>query len=163
MTIGLSVLFFAKMRRPNVVSTPLIKKDPSTFYYLTLESMLFGKHNVSSEGPLSPKEGNIIIDSGTTLTYVPAEFYHDLVKRITKVIGIGIIEMGFEFCYKNLNLNRVPSVTFRFTGADVEVPPENMFLEIEKGVSCLALVYSYDGLALFGNLSQRDMLVGYDL
>ncbi|GJU18976.1 aspartic proteinase CDR1-like protein [Tanacetum coccineum] len=150
---------------PNVVSTPLIKKDPSTFYYLTLESMLVGKHNISTEAPLSRKEGNIIIDSGTTLTIVPNEFYLDLTTRITNVIGNGTEErpMGLDFCYKNLNLDRVPSVTFRFTGADVEVPPANMFFEIEKGVSCLALVKSYDGLAIFGNLSQRNMLVGYDL
>ncbi|GJV44700.1 aspartic proteinase CDR1-like protein [Tanacetum coccineum] len=158
----------ANIAGPNFVSTPLIKKDPSTFYYLTLESMLVGKHNVSTTEPLWPKEGNIIIDSGTTLTYVPTEFYSDLITRITNVIGNGIIDqprppMGFHYCYKNLNIDRVPSVTFRFTGPDVEVPPKNMFFEIEKGVSCLALVFSDDGLAIFGNLSQRNMLVAYDL
>ncbi|PWA69957.1 eukaryotic aspartyl protease family protein [Artemisia annua] len=122
---------------------PLIKKDPSTFYYLTLESMLVGKHNVSAEPPLSKESGNMIIDWGTTLTYVPSEFYLDLIDTITKTV--------------------YPSVTFRFTGADVVVPPENLFLEIEKGVSCLALTFSEDGWPIFGNLSQRNMLVVYDL
>ena len=157
----------ANIAGPNVVSTPLIKKDPSTFYYLTLESMLVGKHNVSTQFTLSPKEGNIIIDSGTTLTYVPVEFYVDLIDAITKVIGNGNVErpiLDFDYCYKNLNLDRVPSVTFRFTGADVVVPPENMFFETEMGVSCLALTFSReDGFPIFGNLSQRNMLVGYDL
>ncbi|PWA44959.1 eukaryotic aspartyl protease family protein [Artemisia annua] len=156
----------ANIAGPNVVSTPLIKKDPSTFYYLTLESMLVGKHNVSTQFPLSPKEGNIIIDSNTLVTSVPDEFYTDLINAITKVIGNGIVQEGpvsFEYCYKNLNLDRVPSVTFRFTGADVVVPPENMFLEIEKGVSCLTLFSSLGLSAIFGNLSQRNMLVGYDL
>ena len=43
------------------------------------------------------------------------------------------------------------------------VPPENLFLEIEKGASGLALRFSKDGWAIFGNLSQRNMLDGYDL
>ncbi|GKF42262.1 aspartic proteinase CDR1-like protein, partial [Tanacetum coccineum] len=54
-------------------------------------------------------------------------------------------------------------MTFRFTGADVVVPPENMFLEMQKGVNCLAFSSAADGLAIFGNLMQRNMLVGYDL
>ncbi|PWA85405.1 eukaryotic aspartyl protease family protein [Artemisia annua] len=152
----------------NVVSTPLIKKNPSTFYYLTLESILVGKHKVSAKGSSSKipaEKGNIIIDSGTTLTFIPDEFYSDLITSITNVIGLGfdIPQWGFKFCYKNLNLGRVPPMTFRFTGANVEVPPENMFLEIQKGVNCLAFSSAADGLAIFGNLMQRNMLVGYDL
>ncbi|GJW76148.1 aspartic proteinase CDR1-like protein [Tanacetum coccineum] len=86
----------------NVVSTPLIKKDPSTFYYLTLESISVGEHKASAKGSLykiPAEKGNNIIDSGTTLTYIPDEFYSDFIANITNVIGLGfdMPQWGFDF------------------------------------------------------------------
>ncbi|GJW33714.1 eukaryotic aspartyl protease family protein [Tanacetum coccineum] len=90
---------------PNVVSTPLVKKDPSTFYYLTLESVLVGQNNVSSNKSFSKKdvqEGNIIIDSGTTLTFIDCDLYEELTSGLTEVLGSPTAQdpHGFlEFCY----------------------------------------------------------------
>ncbi|GJR58103.1 aspartic proteinase CDR1-like protein [Tanacetum coccineum] len=159
---------YAKVSGPNAVSTPLVKNDPSTFYYLTLESVLVGKNNVSSNKSFSNKdvqEGNIIIDSGTTLTFIDQELYEELTSGLTEVLGSPTAQDpdgNFEYCYKDLNMDTVPTVTFRFTGADVELPPVNTFLEVQKGISCLTIVAS-TGIAIFGNLSQRNLLVGYDL
>ncbi|GJU18980.1 aspartic proteinase CDR1-like protein [Tanacetum coccineum] len=108
---------YAKVTRPNVVSTPLVKKDPSTYYYLTLERILSNR-----SGP----------------------------------------DGFFQYCYKDLNMDTVPTVTFCFTDADVELPSVNTFLEVQKGISCLTIVPSTD-IAIFGNLSQRNLLVEYDL
>ncbi|GJT02520.1 aspartic proteinase CDR1-like protein [Tanacetum coccineum] len=160
--------YYAKVTGPNVVSTPLVKKDPSTFYYLTLESVLVGQNNVSSNNSFSKKdvqEGNIIIDSGTTLTFIDQELYEELTLDLTEVLGSPIAldpDGFFQYCYKDLNMDTVPTVTFRFTDADVELPPVNTFLEVQKGMSCLTIVPSTD-IAIFGNLSQRYLLVGYDL
>ncbi|KAL8504383.1 hypothetical protein ACS0TY_022929 [Phlomoides rotata] len=58
---------------PNVLSTPLVSKDPPTFYYLTLEGLSVGEQRFEYKSSSSSikqeyEEGNIIIDSGTTLT-----------------------------------------------------------------------------------------------
>ncbi|GKD60948.1 aspartic proteinase CDR1-like protein [Tanacetum coccineum] len=153
---------------PNVVSTPLVKKDPSTFYYLTLESVLVGQNNVLSNKSFLKKdvqEGNIFINSGTTLTFIDRDLYEELTSGLTEVLGSPTAQdpHGFlEFCYDELNMDTVPTVTFRFTGADVKLPPVNTFMLMQNGMSCLTIVASTD-IAIFGNLSQRNLLVGYDL
>ncbi|KAD1664211.1 hypothetical protein E3N88_42485 [Mikania micrantha] len=154
---------------PNVVSTPIVQKAPSTYYYVTLEDVLVGNNNLSykqsGSKPGDYEEGNIIIDSGTTLTFLPREFYNELNSRVTNAIRgeiVGDPQGIFGLCYKDLKLENVPTVTFRFTGADVDIPPVNLFLEVEKGVSCLTVVPS-DDLAIFGNLMQRNLMVGFDL
>nr|XP_043639424.1 aspartic proteinase CDR1-like [Erigeron canadensis] len=158
----------ANISNPNVVSTPLIKKDPPTYYYVTLESILVGNNNVSKKQSSSKNEvheGNIIIDSGTTLTFVPREFYSDLSSRLIEAIegeSVPDPQGMFEICYKDLNIEKVPNVTFRFTGAEVVVPPVYTFLAVQKGISCFTVVPS-DDMAIFGNLLQRNLLVGFDL
>ncbi|KAK1406708.1 hypothetical protein QVD17_38316 [Tagetes erecta] len=153
---------------PKVVSTPLVKKYPWTYYYVTLENVLIGKNSLSYKQSFLKNvvdEGNIIVDSGTTLTLLPREFYNEFTSSLTKGIGgetMADPEGILELCYKDLNLNGVPSVTFQFTGANIELAPVNMFLEVQKGVSCLTIVPS-DDLAILGNLLQRNMMVGFDL
>ncbi|KAJ0790754.1 putative nepenthesin [Helianthus annuus] len=154
---------------PSVVSTPLVKKAPSTYYYVTLESVSIGIRDLSYKQSISKsgvnEEGNIIVDSGTTLTYLPSEFYSYLSSGLANAIdGVTTKDPNgiLELCYKDLYLSRVPTVTFRFTGADVVIPTVNMFLEVEEGVSCLTIVPS-DDLAIFGNLLQVNFMVGFDL
>ncbi|GJV70107.1 aspartic proteinase CDR1-like protein [Tanacetum coccineum] len=160
--------YYANVTGPNIVSTPLVKKEPSTYYYLTLESVIVGKNNVSSNKSFSKKyvqEGNIIIDSGTTLTFIDRGLYEELATGLTEVLGSPTAQDPdglSELCYNDLNMDLVPTVTFHFTGADVELPPMNTFMEVQIGMSCLTIVASTD-IAIFGNLSQRNLLVGYDL
>ena len=55
----------------NVVSTPLVDKEPKTFFYATLETISVGKKRLaykSSSSNISHK-GNMIIDTGTTYTW----------------------------------------------------------------------------------------------
>ncbi|CAN8316462.1 unnamed protein product [Cochlearia groenlandica] len=67
-----------------VVSTPLVDKEPKTYYYLTLEAISVGKTKIPYTGDSyypnnddvsSAAKGNIIIDSGTTLTLLDSGFY----------------------------------------------------------------------------------------
>nr|POE76027.1 aspartic proteinase cdr1 [Quercus suber] len=53
-----------------VVSTPLVSGEYTTFYYLTLEAISVGRKRIDLINPSESgnSEGNIIIDSGTTLT-----------------------------------------------------------------------------------------------
>ncbi|CAI9291719.1 unnamed protein product [Lactuca saligna] len=158
----------AKVNALNVVSTPIVPKEPSTYYYLTLQSVLVGNTSVSYERSFSRNKvvkGNIVIDSGTTLTLVNPDFYSALTSALTDAIGVQTVQdpQGLlEVCYRDLELTRVPNMTFRFDGADVELPATSTFLEVQKGLSCLTIVPA-DGLAIFGNLLQQNLLVGYDL
>ncbi|KAL0419344.1 UNVERIFIED_CONTAM: Aspartic proteinase CDR1 [Sesamum radiatum] len=158
---------------PNVLSTPLVQKLPDTFYYLTLEGVSVGNETLAynyipnSNSKASVEEGNIIIDSGTTLTYLPSSLYEELESTLEKSISgnrVSDPQGLFGLCYKlpsNGQFN-APPIVVHFTGADVELTQENTFIEVEKGVVCLTFVASQD-LAIFGNLHQMNFLIGYDL
>ncbi|KAL6970786.1 Aspartic endopeptidase [Sarracenia purpurea var. burkii] len=163
-----------------VVSTPLIKKgianDP--FYYLTLVSIAVGKKSLDykqsvgipiptqssgTESTTIVEEGNIIIDSGTTYTFLPADLYENLMSQLRQVIkGEPINDPNgfFELCYGDTNIN-IPTLTFKFAGAELELPPTSTFVR-NGDLLCLAMVRARD-LAFFGNFSQKNFLIGYDL
>ncbi|MCH82776.1 aspartic proteinase CDR1-like, partial [Trifolium medium] len=71
-------------------------------------------------------DGNIIIDSGTTLTLLEQNFYNDLVASVKEVIG-----------------------------ADVILKPENVVVVFDNNLSCLWIA-PYKGVSIFGNRAQVD-------
>lgn len=113
-------------------------------------------------------EGNIIIDSGTTLTFVPSDMYDGIEASFRNAVNATRVidpQGTFSLCYKLPSEGgelTSPSVTAHFEGADVVLPQGNIFVELEKGVVCLSLLPSQD-LAVFGNLHQVGYLIGYDL
>ncbi|XP_021735133.1 aspartic proteinase CDR1-like [Chenopodium quinoa] len=156
-----------------VVSTPLVTKDPSTFYYLTLESIAVGNVNFEYKTSVSSmtknskytEEGNIIIDSGTTLTLLPEEFYQDIEAELRKNIKAESVEDPegvMSLCYKSDEDMDVPVVKVRFAGAELELKPSNTFVRVQEDMVCFAMIPASE-VAIFGNLAQMDFLVGFDL
>ncbi|KAL5550788.1 hypothetical protein UlMin_000964 [Ulmus minor] len=155
-----------------VVSTPTIAKDPNTFYFLTLEGISVGKkrlfyHNYYNPKALPGEQGNIIIDSGTTLTFLPAGFHDDLVSALESAITAERVKdpQGvLSLCYRGDESSiGVPTITAHFSGADVVLQPLNTFAKIEEDVICFTMVSADTNVAIFGNLAQMNFLVGYDL
>lgn len=157
----------------DVVSTPLVKKSPATYYYLTLEGISVGSKRTEiassskSQFEGSVEEGNIIIDSGTTLTFVPQEIYEGVAAALEEAIGgekATDPQGTFGLCYRVSSGQGIdsPPVTVHFTGADLVVEAVSLFVEVEEGLSCLTLVASQD-LAIYGNLFQMNYHIGYDL
>ncbi|XP_076899541.1 aspartic proteinase CDR1-like [Bidens hawaiensis] len=162
----------ANVSGPNVVSTPMIKKFPPSFHYVDLIDVLAG--NKTSRPVFNRSRrldhieyGNMIIDITSTITTIPEEMYDRFTRNIAEDIGGEGVQdptgLYNRLCYKDLNVTRVPVVTFRFDYADIKVHPSNLFLEVGQGVSCLSMLYADDELGVFGNLYQRDLLVGFDL
>ncbi|XP_057471966.1 aspartic proteinase CDR1-like [Actinidia eriantha] len=159
-----------------VVSTPIIPNEISTFYYLTLKSIMVGNKTLTHKKKMKSSNcdnnatadheqqaGNIIIDSGTTLTLLPSHLYRNLESQLRKTIKAKPSEdpQGLlGLCYSDTNIN-LPNITFKFTGAELELPPMNTFVQRGKLV-CLGMVPS-DDIAIFGNLNQINVLIGYDL
>ncbi|CAL5196338.1 unnamed protein product [Lathyrus oleraceus] len=153
----------------DVVSTPIVKKDSPVFYYLTLESFSVGNKTVKFRG-LSSKdndnEGNIIIDSGTTLTLLPSKIYNDLESAVVESVKLERVDDPnkiFNLCYSLTSDGYdFPLITAHFDGADVKLHPISTFVQVAEGIVCFAFQSSQIG-AIFGNLAQQNLLVGYDL
>lgn len=153
---------------PKVVSTPFIQKpQDNTTYYLNLEGITVGTNRLNY-GTTSEK-GNIIIDSGTTYTFFPEQFYQKLESALVKVIkakNVTVPKGGFEsqLCYRtNREDFDAPKIVVHFTDADLELSSTSTFIEVENGILCLTMVPSKDSIYIFGNTNQMNQLVGYDL
>jgi hypothetical protein len=154
------------------VSTGLSPIRPNmNFYFLTLEAMSVGNKrlefgNYSSPlGDDSESEGNIIIDSGTTLTLFPEDFYSRLEAAVVEEIDLVRVDdpsQTLSLCYKSASDDiRVPNITAHFKGADVKLNLVNTFLRVSEEVLCFAF-HSSESIYIYGNVAQLNFLVGYD-
>ncbi|XP_047962086.1 aspartic proteinase CDR1-like [Salvia hispanica] len=89
---------------PKVVSTPLLRNSEDTFHYLILEGLSVGRERVCRVDVGSSNEGNTIIDSATTLSFVPDEMYNRVeaaLKDAVKGERVEDPQKEFGLCYKN--------------------------------------------------------------
>ncbi|CAN4128303.1 unnamed protein product [Withania somnifera] len=159
---------------PNVLTTPIIQKNTDPFYYLNLESVSVGEKRLefktsqlSSSVAGEEDIGNIIIDSGTTLTFLPEEFYNKLESTLVEMInGTRKEDPYHEFglCYgSKKDVTDAPKIVFHFTDADIELLPMSTFAEVDQDLTCLTIVSAGFIGAIYGNLAQMNFLIGYDL
>ncbi|KAH6813018.1 nuclear matrix protein [Perilla frutescens var. frutescens] len=155
----------------SVVSTGLQVFKNS--YALTFKGMSVGnmKLGLASLSNSSSKisgffNQRIIVDSGTTLTYIPKNLYIALEAAMRKQMKLEVHPDAMQrLCYKTPGGEvRGPMVTVHFVGANVKLYPINTFLKVSKNVHCLGFEPHRDGgVAILGNLAQVNFLVGFDL
>ncbi|XVF77896.1 hypothetical protein PTKIN_Ptkin14bG0084500 [Pterospermum kingtungense] len=155
----------AIISQPGAVSTPLITKNPTTFYFLSLEGVSIGDKTVQP----SSSQGNIIIDSGTTLTILESNFYNSLEPLVKAAIGAETVEDPrgtYSLCYGAQTDINVPEMVFHFTGATLRLQPVNTFRSI-RNMQCMAIVSTSSNdpnpISIFGNYAQINFQVEYDL
>ncbi|XP_042486059.1 aspartic proteinase CDR1-like [Macadamia integrifolia] len=152
----------------DVVSTPLVSKNPVIFYYVTLEGISVGNQRLEFKKSWkvnAADEGNTILDSGSTLTFLQSELYDKVESEVSKLIGgypVPDPEGSLSLCYKADTDVNVP-ITVHFSGADLKLKQMNTFVRISEELICFAFAPIDGHLAVFGNIAQMDFLVGYDL
>jgi len=150
------------------VSTPLYSRNREVFYYLNLEAISVGRNRieVGSSLPRAGGKGNMIIDSGTTLTFLPNDVYSKFESAVAKEVKLQPAKdpnQVLSLCYKATSDKfDVPVITAHFSGANVLLFGLNTFTRVSDGVVCLAFQPS-QSTPTFGNLAQQNILVGYDL
>ncbi|XP_020883806.1 aspartic proteinase CDR1-like [Arabidopsis lyrata subsp. lyrata] len=153
-----------------VVSTTMfVTTARPGFYYLNLDAVSVGDTRIETLGtPFHALEGNIVIDSGTTLTYFP-ESYCNLVRQAVEHVVPAVPAAdptGNDLlCYYSNTTEIFPVITMHFSGgADLVLDKYNMFMEsYSGGLFCLAIICNNPTQeAIFGNRAQNNFLVGYD-
>ncbi|KAL5704316.1 saccharopepsin [Ranunculus cassubicifolius] len=155
-------------------TTPLLH-NPSqpSFYYLSLEGITVGDAVLdipkSTFALNADGSGGLIIDSGTTITYLEQTAF-DLVKEAfqaqMKLPVDDSSSTGLDLCFSlpsDASDVTVPKLIFHFDGADLDLPGENyMIADSSMGLACLAMGGS-SGMSIFGNIQQQNILVLHDL
>ncbi|PKU82654.1 Aspartic proteinase CDR1 [Dendrobium catenatum] len=148
----------------NAVTTPLISGSPDTFYFLNLEHISVAGKTV---------QGNIIIDSGTTLTLIDDNTLQSGESDVKSSINLpqvkdpnGVFNLCFDVSGTGASA-QFPEITFEFSGgASVVLQQPNAFVEAEQNILCLAMISSgtiADSINIFGNIAQQNFHIGYDL
>ncbi|KAL8026418.1 hypothetical protein ABFX02_14G026200 [Erythranthe guttata] len=162
---------------PKVGSTPLRKGPGGTvrnFYSVTLEGISVGNQRLeySSSPKIVKRIGNIVIDSSTAMTVLPSSFYDRLESALVKAIVNGTAKRVPDprktngLCFGQVATVNYPAITAHFQGVDLVLLNENSFLEVGVGVVCstfLRGVSDEPSVAIFGNMHQRNILIGFDL
>lgn len=163
-----------KTNTSSIKTTPLIK-NPSqpSFYYLTLEGITVGDTRLPiKKSTFALKEdgsGGLIIDSGTTITYLEESAFDSLKKEFISQTKLSVDtsgSTGLELCFtlpSDVTSVEVPKLVFHFDGADLDLPGENYIIaDSTVGLICLAMGSS-SGMSIFGNVQQQNMMVIHDL
>ncbi|GFP99993.1 aspartic proteinase nepenthesin-1 [Phtheirospermum japonicum] len=164
---------YASVNSTTQNTTPLIKSPSSpSFYYLSLEAITVGDTVLPiKKSTFSLKDdgsGGMIIDSGTTITYLEESAFELIKNEFTNQVKLPVDESnesGLDLCFKlppNDQNIEVPKLIFHFEGADLDLPGENYIIVDPSGVACLAMGGS-SGMSIFGNFQQQNIQVLHDL
>ncbi|KAM0934049.1 putative nepenthesin [Dioscorea sansibarensis] len=143
-----------------------------TFYLVKLLSIAVGNDTIDL-----PLAADIVVDSGTTATYLPNSTLSKLIDNLSKMVNLTRTkdpQNYFSLCYSysaNAPPYPFPDITFTFNEPFGKEPkdqkpivlkPMQTFLQVSDEVVCLAM-HDGVGLSIFGNVAQQNMHVGYDL
>nr|BAU03855.1 nepenthesin II [Nepenthes copelandii] len=156
-------------------STTLIHSSSNpTYYYITLQGITVGGDNLgipSSTFQLQDDgTGGMIIDSGTTLTYLPQDAYNAVAQAFTDQINLSTVDessSGLSTCFQQPSDGstvQVPEISMQFDGGVLNLGEENVLISPAEGVICLAMGSSSQlGISILGNIQQQETQVLYDL
>ncbi|CAK9175653.1 unnamed protein product [Ilex paraguariensis] len=152
-----------------VVSTPIVSKSPHAFYFLTLEGISvankrldFYMSSASSNASKLAQAGNIVIDSGSTLTLLPPDLYSRLVSAVKSTIKAQPVKdpkLMLSLCYSKLNFSSIPIIIVHFRGGDLKMNPLNTFVRTSLFSIYLGFAPARE-IAIYGNLAQVNFYVG---
>ncbi|KAG8045874.1 hypothetical protein GUJ93_ZPchr0008g13867 [Zizania palustris] len=163
----------ANVSEPGAVTTPLVASVMDTYYTVSLRSVKVGGKTVATS-----RSSPIIVDSGTTLTFIDPALLGPLTEELSRRITLPRAQSPVDIlplCY-DVSGGRaeaaaggetaIPDVTLEFGGgAAVTLRKDNAFVMPQEGTLCLALVATTElqPVSILGNIAQQNLHVGYDL
>ncbi|MCO5600736.1 hypothetical protein L7F22_054851 [Adiantum nelumboides] len=189
-----STLTFAAPISPDTVFTPLVRNPNfalQNHYYIALKGISVGGVRLPIPSFLFQMNrrtgtGGTMVDSGTTITSLPPLAYTTLRNALRKAISANAthlrtadpLENMFDTCYlpkhptaadsRDNILNGIPSVVLHFArGADLELPPANVFAPINNpgGLDkrlCLSMAPAAQNITIIGNIQQQGIRFTFD-
>ncbi|KAL3622250.1 hypothetical protein CASFOL_033661 [Castilleja foliolosa] len=156
--------------------TPLLQNPVpqlNSFYYVGLKGISVGGKLVqgidSSYFEMgSDGRGGVIVDSGTTVSYLNQKAYIPLREAFTNSTNLTVITTDyteFDTCYSFSGLKEitVPSVVLHLDGVDMDLPWDNYLLNMDGlGTFCFGFVEQEGGVSIIGNMQQQGFQVSYD-
>ncbi|XP_047306526.1 aspartic proteinase CDR1-like [Impatiens glandulifera] len=139
------------------ISTRLLKIPGQSHYFITLKSIIVGDTIIQ----LRRESGNLLMDTGSTLTFFPTYVIEKLMDALRRRINKRPIDVPNELCYE-INTN-IPTITLQFAnGAKLALSKKNTFIIYAGNWLCLAMKED-NVLSVLGNRAQIDFSIGYNI
>ncbi|KAI3767702.1 hypothetical protein L2E82_18054 [Cichorium intybus] len=161
-----------------IQTTPLLPQGNPSNYYISLEGISVGETKLAvskSDFEIVNGKGGMIIDSGTTFTYLDKGIIDMIENEFMKQTKLKKLHVDVgDTLYNNLtrcfdpsyDVKIIPKLVFHFSGANWDVPREN-YIYTKKGQACLAFMDNDNNdaqkVSIFGNMQQQNTMVLYDL
>ncbi|KAJ0237223.1 Eukaryotic aspartyl protease family protein [Hirschfeldia incana] len=170
---GGGIFAIGEVVSPKVKTTPMLSK--SAHYSVSLNSIEVGNTvlQLSSGAFDSGDDKGVIVDSGTTLVYLPGSVYKPLISEILAShpeLTLHRVQDSFTCFRYTDNLDRFPPVTFQFDkSASLTVTPRDYLFQIQGDTWCLGWqtggLQTRDGgeLTILGDMALSNKLVVYDI
>ncbi|KAG8390740.1 hypothetical protein BUALT_Bualt01G0115000 [Buddleja alternifolia] len=171
---GGGVFAIGEVVEPKVNRTPLVPNMPH--YNVILRSVEVGGQSLDLPFDLFDMGSSrgTVIDSGTTLAYLPPDLYQQLMTKMMAQqpnLQTHAVEGNFKCFWYNGNVNDgFPVVKFTFKdGLSLPVYPNEYLFEVHDNEYCIgwqsSKMQARDGkeLTLLGDIVLQDKLVVYDL
>ncbi|KMT07296.1 hypothetical protein BVRB_6g149250 [Beta vulgaris subsp. vulgaris] len=145
-----------------VMTTPLLTINPSPFYNLGLNGISIGQMSINMNR-------DIIIDTGTTLTYLDPSIFYNIEAMVNNAIGANPVTnnplLEPVLCYDTTTAALIPpDIVFHLNGGDLVLKANNIFFSIGNYL-CLSITASpKDGDPMvLGNMAQVNLEIEFDL
>lgn len=146
-----------------VMTTPLVTTvNPSPFYNLGLNGISIGQMSINMNR-------DIIIDTGTTLTYLDPSIFYNIEAMVNNAIGANPVTnnplLEPVLCYDTTTAALIPpDIVFHLNGGDLVLKANNIFFSIGNYL-CLSITASpKDGDPMvLGNMAQVNLEIEFDL
>ncbi|KAK3034146.1 hypothetical protein RJ639_033489, partial [Escallonia herrerae] len=173
-TNGGGIFAIGQVVQPKVQSTPLVQNE--AHYNVVMKAIEVGGEVLQLETDIfdTGSRRGTIIDSGTTLAYLPDEVYNPLLVKVMARqpnLKTRTVENEFRcFAYSGNVDDGFPVVTFHFEGSvSLAVYPHDYLFQVNPNEWCIGWqnsgLQSKDGkeITLLGDLVLSNKLVFYDL
>ncbi|XP_062002214.1 aspartic proteinase CDR1-like [Rosa rugosa] len=153
-----------------VVTTPMVDIEPNENSYLvtvlgiTIENEFL---SFNSTGTLLNK-GNMNVDSGTSTSRLPQDFFDRMVSQLKKVVKLESFiytkDMMSLLCFNSTTPPKLTPMVFHFEGGSkLPVAMDELFSEEMPGAFCLGISNITNGhQGYFGGSLQTNLLIGFD-
>ncbi|RLM85770.1 aspartic proteinase nepenthesin-1-like [Panicum miliaceum] len=160
-----------KVQSTPLLQNPVARRGP--YYYVNLTGITVGATDLPvAFGFTASGAGGVIVDSGTTFTYLADAGYamvrQAFLSQMADVQTVSGAPYDFDLCFAAVAAGAdvpVPRLVLRFAGgAEYAVPRRSYFDAMDErgSVACL-LVLPTRGVSVIGNVMQMDLHVFYDL
>ncbi|KAK8451275.1 hypothetical protein SEVIR_6G185100v4 [Setaria viridis] len=170
-----------KYKTTGPIQTTSILRNPAmetAYYYVPLVGLSLGTKKLrvpAASLEIKPDgTGGTIVDSGSTLAYLPEKVFKVVKKAVLETVRLPVVNgtMGeYELCFVlpsggAMSAVRTPPLVLHFDGgAAMTLPRDNYFQEPRAGMMCLAVGSAPDdfGVSIIGNVLQQNMHVLFDV